>query len=51
MTSAARIIGVFIVCLLSWQLAGTVFAQTDPPAPTGYVITLTDGYSFEVDET
>ncbi|HET9477886.1 MAG TPA: lytic transglycosylase domain-containing protein [Pyrinomonadaceae bacterium] len=50
MTSAARIIGVFIVCLLSWQLAGTVFAQTDSPAPTRYQITLTDGYSFEVDD-
>lgn len=50
MTSAARIFGVFIVCLLSWQLAGTVFAQTEPPAPTRYQITLTDGYSFEVDD-
>src|SRR5688572_22660508 len=54
MTSAARIIGVFIVCLLSWQLAGTVFAQTDPatePAtPARQQITLTDGYTFEVDE-
>ena len=50
MTSAARITGVFIVCLLSWQLAGTVFAQTDPPVPTTYQITLTDGYTFEVDE-
>ena len=54
MTSAARITGIFIICLLSWQLAGTVFAQTDlpaqPPPPTRYQITLTDGYSFEVDE-
>ena len=47
MTSAARIIGVSVLCLLSWQLAGTVFAQTDP---TRYEITLTDGYRFEVDE-
>jgi hypothetical protein len=52
MTSAARIIGVFVVCLLSWQFAETVFAQTDPPPPppTRYQITLKDGYSFEVDE-
>jgi len=53
MTSAARIIGVVIVCLLSWQFAETVFAQTDPPtppAPAGYQITLKDGYVFEVEE-
>jgi hypothetical protein len=53
MTSAARIIGVFVVCLLSWQFAETVFAQTDPatpPPPTTYQITLTDGYVFEVEE-
>ena len=51
MTSAARIIGVTILCLLSWQLAGTVCAQTDPPPePIRYQITLTDGYTFEVDE-
>jgi soluble lytic murein transglycosylase-like protein len=50
MTSAARIIGVFVVCLLSWQFAETVFAQTDPPPPTRYQVTLTDGYTFEVDD-
>lgn len=53
MTSAARIIGVLIVCLLSWQFAVTVFAQTDPaapPPPARYQITLKDGYTFEVDE-
>ena len=54
MTSAARIFTISIVCLLSWQLAGAVFAQTDlpaqPPPPTRYQITLTDGYTFEVDE-
>ena len=54
MTSAARMTGVFIVCLLAWQSTVTVFAQTDPPAqasaPTRYQITLTDGYTFEVDE-
>jgi len=51
MTSAARITGVLIVCLLFWQSARIVFAQTDPPpAPTLYQITLTDGYTFEVDE-
>ena len=54
MTSAARIIGVFVLCLLIWQFAGTVSAQTDPstppPPPSRYQIVLTDGYSFEVDE-
>lgn len=50
MTSAARIIGILVVCLLSWQFAETVFAQTDPPPPTRYQITLTDGYTFDVDE-
>ncbi|HJT66557.1 MAG TPA: lytic transglycosylase domain-containing protein [Pyrinomonadaceae bacterium] len=53
MTSAARIITVFVVCLLSWQFAETVFAQTDtptPPPPTGYQITLSDGYVFVVEE-
>jgi len=51
MTSAARITGVLIVCLLFWQSARIVFAQTDPPpAPTLYQITLTVGYTFEVDE-
>ncbi|HEY2962441.1 MAG TPA: lytic transglycosylase domain-containing protein [Pyrinomonadaceae bacterium] len=54
MTSAARIIGVSILCLVLWQSAGIVFAQTDlpaqPAAPTRYQITLTDGYTFEVDE-
>ena len=53
MTSAARIIGVLVVCLLSWQFAETVFAQTDTPTPTppsGYQITLNDGYVFVVDE-
>src|SRR5689334_7595810 len=53
MTSAARIIGILVVCLLSWQFAETVSAQTDPttpPPPTGYQITLKDGYTFEVDE-
>jgi soluble lytic murein transglycosylase-like protein len=47
-------IGVFALCLLAWQFAGTVSAQTDPstppPPPTRYQIVLTDGYSFEVDE-
>lgn len=51
MTSAARIIGVSILCLLVWQSAGVVFAQTDPsPPPDKYQITLVDGYTFEVDE-
>lgn len=54
MTSAARITRVLIVCLLSWQLTGAVFAQTDPPVqpatPDRHQITLTDGYTFEVDE-
>jgi soluble lytic murein transglycosylase-like protein len=54
MTSAARITTVLIVCLLSWQLTGAVFAQTDPPAepapPPQHQITLTDGYTFPVDE-
>ena len=53
MTSAARIIAVLVVCLLSWQFAETVSAQTDtptPPPPAGYQITLTDGYVFVVDE-
>jgi hypothetical protein len=49
-----RIIIALVVCLLSWQLAGSVFAQTDPPTstdgPTRYQIILTDGYTFEVDE-
>jgi hypothetical protein len=40
--------------LLSWQFTGIVSAQTDPPAqppaPTRYQITLSDGYTFEVDE-
>lgn len=45
MTSAARIIGLFVLCLLIWQFAGTVSAQT-----TVYQITLVDGYTFEVDE-
>lgn len=47
MTSAARIIRVFIVCLLIWQPAEAVFGQTNPAR---YQITLVDGYSFEVDE-
>jgi hypothetical protein len=50
MTSAARIITVLFLCLLIWQPARVVFAQTDPPPPAGYQITLTDGYTFEVDE-
>ena len=54
MTSAARIMAMLIVCLLSWQLTGAVLAQTDEPAqpvtPTHHQITLTDGYTFEVDE-
>jgi hypothetical protein len=45
---------VFIVCLLIWQPAEAVFAQTDtpapPPAPTRHQITLLDGHTFEVDE-
>jgi hypothetical protein len=52
MTSAARIIGVSVLCLLIWQFAGTVSAQTDPstpPPPERYQITLVDGYTFEVD--
>lgn len=47
MTSAARIIRVFIFCLLIWQPAEAVFGQTNPAR---YQITLVDGYSFEVDE-
>lgn len=47
MTSAARIIRVFVICLLIWQPAEAVFGQTAPPR---YQITLVDGYSFEVDE-
>ncbi len=54
MTSAARIISLIFVCVLSSQLTGVVFGQADtaapPPAPTTYRITLTDGYTFEVDE-
>jgi soluble lytic murein transglycosylase-like protein len=54
MTSAARITVVLIVCLLCWQLTGVVFAQNDPPvepaAVSRHQITLTDGYTFEVDE-
>lgn len=48
MTSAARIIRVFMICLLIWQPAEAVFGQTGPPVR--YEVTLTDGYSFEVDE-
>lgn len=47
MTSAARIICCSILCLSLWHSAGIVFAQTDP---VKYQITLTDGYTFEVDE-
>ena len=52
MTSAARIITVAFLCLLIWQPAGVVFGQTDPPPtePSRFRITLTDGYTFEVDE-
>jgi soluble lytic murein transglycosylase-like protein len=54
MTSAARIIRVFIFCLLIWQPAEAVFGQTDtpapPPAPTRHQITLVDGRTFEVDD-
>ena len=52
MTSAARIIRVFVFGLLIWQPVQAVFAQTDPPPtePTRFQITLTDGYTFEVDE-
>ena len=54
MTSAARIIRVFVIGLLIWQSVQAVFAQTDtpapPPAPTRHQITLVDGRSFEVDE-
>jgi len=53
MTSAARIITVLFLCLLIWHPAGVVFGQTDtptPPAePAGFQITLTDGYTFEVE--
>ena len=49
MTSAARIITVVFLCLLIWQPARVVFGQTDPPPPV-FQITLTDGYTFEVDE-
>ena len=49
MTSAARIITVVFLCLLIWQPARVVFGQADPPPP-GFQITLTDGYTFEVDE-
>jgi len=47
MTSAARIICCSILCLSLWHSAGIVFAQTDS---VKYQITLTDGYTFEVDE-
>ena len=53
MTSAARIIIGLFICLLGWQSAGLVSAQTPAPKaaePSGYRITLTDNYSFEVDE-
>ena len=50
MTSAARIITVLFLCLLIWQPARVVFAQTDPPPSTSYQITLADGYTFEVNE-
>jgi hypothetical protein len=53
MTSAARITGAFVLCLLIWRPAAIVFAQTDPaipPPPSRYQITLIDGYSFEVEE-
>jgi hypothetical protein len=53
MTSAARIITTCLFsCLLGWQSAGFVFGQTAPTQtsePSGYRITLTDNYSFEVD--
>ncbi|HSK64115.1 MAG TPA: lytic transglycosylase domain-containing protein [Pyrinomonadaceae bacterium] len=43
-----------IVCLLSWQLTGAGFAQSDPPAEPApapqHQITLIDGYTFAVDE-
>jgi Transglycosylase SLT domain len=55
MTSAARIITVLFLCLLIWQPARVVFAQTDTPPtqptePTRFRITFVDGYSSEVDE-
>src|SRR5689334_4968655 len=50
MTSAARIITVLLLCLLIWQPVRVVFAQAEPPPPTTFQITLTDGYTFEVDE-
>ena len=53
MTSAARIITGFFICLLGWQFAGVVSAQTPAPQnaePTRFRITLTDNYSFEADE-
>ena len=53
MTSAARIITALFICLLGWQSTGIVSAQTPAPKaaePTRYRITLTDDYSFEVDE-
>lgn len=51
MTSAARIITVAFLCLLIWQPARVVFAQTDlPTEPARFRITLIDGYAFEVEE-
>lgn len=50
MTSAARIITGLFICLLGWQSAGPVSAQTPPTQTAGFRITLTDNYSFEVDE-
>ena len=46
-------IRLFLVCLLTWQLGGIVYAQNETAAaaqPQTIRITLTDGYTFEVDE-
>jgi hypothetical protein len=55
--SADQALRLLLVCLLSWQSAGIVFAQVNDPPPStpskqpqSVRITLVDGYSFEVDE-
>lgn len=52
MTSAARIITCLFLCLLGWHLTPAVSAQSAPTQTaeaSGFRITLTDNYSFEVD--